>query len=65
MRVARPTSVAFVLTISVLLAGTLAVIGHRVEGLSAWIGMIPLVIVLLLVTFIPGLSLWLPSLVYR
>jgi MtfA peptidase len=46
MRVARPSSVAFVVAIAVLLAGGGAVVGAQVPGLSPWIGLAPLALVL-------------------
>jgi MtfA peptidase len=45
VRVARPSSVAFLAAIAILLAIGLAVVGAQVDGLSAWIGLAPLLLV--------------------
>jgi MtfA peptidase len=45
MRVARPTSIIFILVITVLLSGALAVVGARTEGISPLIALLPLVVV--------------------
>lgn len=48
MKVARPLALGFVLSIALLLALALGIIGARLDGLSPWIGLIPLVVVPLL-----------------
>ena len=46
MRIARPTSVAFIVAIAVLLGGGMAVVGAQVDPLSPWIGLAALALVL-------------------
>lgn len=45
MRIARPANVGFLVAIAGLLALGLAVVGSQVDGLSPWLGLIPLVVV--------------------
>ncbi len=45
MQIARPTTVAFTAVLAALLAGGVAVVGMQVEGVSPWLGAVPLVLV--------------------